>query len=294
MTASGQQTARGGQPDPQAAARRQLLAEPRFELMPFDSIEEQVTHLPDDATITITASPSLGLADTVDWSERLAQDGYEVIPHIAARYVEDEDHLADIAQRLQAVGIDDIFVPGGDREDPAGEFESAYELLTALDDLEYEFDEVGITGYPEGHNFLSDEELAESMERKAPYATYITTQICYDPDAIIDWADEIQARGIDLPVEVGIPGVMKYQRLIGISRKVGVGDSVRFLKKTTGIFDFVKQFIGSRGKYSPDELIEGIAPYAQDPNHLLRGVHIYTFNQVPDTESWRHDVLNGS
>jgi len=290
MTSSGEQVeqaVKGGD----MAPHRRLLADPRFELMPFDSIEEQATHLPDGATITITASPTLGLEDTITWSERLAERGYEVVPHVAARYVRDEDHLAEISERLLDVGVTDIFVPGGDREEPIGKFESAYQLLTALADLEYEFDEVGITGYPEGHEFLDDETLADAMRKKEPYATYITTQICYDPEDIVDWAAEVRERGVDLPIEVGIPGVMKYQRLLNISRKVGVGDSVRFLQKTPGILGFVKQFIGSRGKYTPDDLVHGIAPYADDPDHNIRGIHIYTFNQVPDTESWRHDFL---
>ncbi|MGM0718727.1 MAG: methylenetetrahydrofolate reductase, partial [Halobacteriota archaeon] len=103
--------------------------------MPFDSIEEQVAHLPDDPTITITASPTLGLEATITWTETLAEEGYEVVPHIAARYVRDRDHLGEIARRLTDVGVTALFVPGGDREEPVGEFESAYELLVALDDL---------------------------------------------------------------------------------------------------------------------------------------------------------------
>jgi len=268
-----------------------LLADPRFELMPFDSFGDQMEHLPDGAEITITASPTLGLDATIEWSEKAAKEGYEIIPHLAARYVEDKEHLDEIATRMTEVGITDIFVPGGDREDPVGEFESAYELLVALDELGHEFEEVGITGYPEGHDFLSEETLAEAMDEKAPYATYITTQLCYDPEAIVNWVEEIRGRGVDLPVEVGIPGVMKYQRLLQISRKVGVGDSVRFLRKTSGVFGFVKQLVGSRGKYTPDELVDGLAPYADDPEYGIRGLHIYTFNQVPDTEDWRRSKL---
>jgi len=268
-----------------------LLSKPRFELMPFDSFGEQLEHLPDGAEIAITASPTLGLDATVEWSEKAAAEGYEVIPHIAARYVEDREHLDEIAARMTDAGISDIFVPGGDREEPVGEFESAHELLVALDDLDHEFEEIGITGYPEGHDFLSEETLAEAMDRKAPYATYITTQLCYDPEAIVTWVEDLRSRGVDLPVEVGIPGVMKYQRLLQISRKVGVGDSVRFLRKTSGILGFVKQLVGSRGKYTPDELVEGLARYADDPEYSIRGIHVYTFNQVPDTEEWRLDKL---
>ena len=268
-----------------------LLTEPRFELMPFDSFGEQMAHLPDGAAIAITTSPTLGLEATLEWTEKATAEGYEIIPHIAARYVEGPDHLDEVAARLKDAGVDDLFVPGGDREEPVGEFESAYDLLSALEELDYTFEDVGITGYPEGHEFLSDATLAEAMENKAPYATYIVTQLCYDPDAVIDWLEEIRDRGVELPVEVGIPGVLKYQRLLSISQKVGVGDSVKFLRKTSGVFGFVRELIGSRGQYKPDALIDGLAPYATDPDYGIAGVHIYTFNQVPDSEDWRFDRL---
>ncbi|MGB9951456.1 methylenetetrahydrofolate reductase [Haloarcula sp. Atlit-120R] len=269
-----------------------LLTSARFELMPFESFDEEITHLPDDATIAITTSPQLGIEKTVEKTEQAAAMGYDVVPHVAARYVEDRAQLEAITERLDQAGITDIFVPGGDREEPAGEFESALDLLEALADTEYDFEEVGITGYPEGHDFIDDETLAESMARKAPYATYIVTQLCYDPDAVLEWVEEIRARGIELPVEVGIPGVMNYQRLMQISQKVGVGDSIKFLRKTTGILGFVKQLVGSRGTYEPDELIDGLAPYVGDNDYNIRGIHIYTFNQTPDTEKWRHKRLD--
>jgi methylenetetrahydrofolate reductase (NADPH) len=272
---------------------QRLLAEPRFELMPFDSFGEQMGHLPDGAEIAITTSPSLGLEATVEWTEKAAAAGYEIVPHIAARYVRDRDHLDEVMGRVADAGVTDVFVPGGDREEPEGEFESAHQLLVAMEDLGYDFDEVGITGYPEGHAFLDDETLAEAMAEKEPHATYIVTQLCYDPDAVLEWIEEIRGRGVELPVEVGIPGVMKYQRLLGISQKVGVGDSIDFLRKTSGILGFVKQLVGSRGKYTPDELVDGLAPYADDPEYAIRGLHVYTFNQVPDTESWRLETLEG-
>ena len=268
-----------------------LLTNARFELMPFDSFDDEIQHLPDGASIAITTSPKLGIEKTVERSEEAAAQGYEVIPHIAARYIEGPEQLEEIARRLTEAGVTDIFVPGGDKEEPVGEFESAYDLLVALDDIDYEFDEVGITGYPEGHDFISEDELAESMEKKAPYATYIVTQLCYDSETILEWIEEVRDRGVDLPIEIGIPGVMKYQRLMQISQKVGVGDSVKFLRKTTGIVGFVKQFVGSRGRYRPDDLIDGLGPYVGDDTYNIRGLHIYTFNQTPDLEGWRRGRL---
>lgn len=271
-----------------------LLEAPRYELMPFDSMDEQLGYLPDGATVAITTSPTLGLEATLEWTAKAVDRGFEIVPHIAARYVRDEDHLDEVCGRLVDAGITDLFVPGGDREEPAGEFGSAHDLLASMDDLGYEFDEVGITGYPEGHAFIDDDTLAEAMRRKEPYATYITTQLCYDPQDVVDWTWEIRDRGVALPLEVGIPGVMKYQRLLGISKKVGVGDSIRFLQKTSGIVGFARQLLGSRGKYAPDDLVDGLAPYVDDESFGIRGLHLYTFNEVPDTESWRLDRLRSA
>ena len=270
---------------------RTLLTNARFELMPFERFEDEIRHLPEDATVAVTTSPQLGIDATVDRTEQAAEQGFDVAPHIAARYVSDRDHLDEIATRLADAGVTDIFVPGGDREEPAGEFESAYDLLVALEELGHSFEEVGITGYPEGHEFLDEETLAESMARKEPHATYIVTQLCYDPEAVVEWIDDIRADGVELPVEVGLPGVMNYQRLMQISQKVGVGDSIKFLRKTTGVLGFVKQLVGSRGTYEPDDIVDGLAPHVGDDHYDIRGIHIYTFNQTPDTESWRTERL---
>ena len=270
-----------------------LLSGARYELMPFESFDAELGYLPDDATIAVTTSPTLGIEATIEKTETAAEAGYELAPHIAARYVEDFEHLEDILGRLAAVGVTDVFVPGGDREEPAGEFESAHDLLVAMDELGYEFDEVGITGYPEGHEFLDEDTLATAMARKEPYATYVVTQLCYDPEAVVDWVEAVRDRGIELPVEVGIPGVMNYQRLLGISRKVGVGDSIEFLRKTTGALGFIKRLVGSRGTYEPDDLVDGLAPYAGDEAYGIRGLHVYTFNNSEATDAWRRRRLEG-
>lgn len=269
----------------------ELLSDPRFELLPFAGYDEQVNHLPGGATVALTASPDKGLDLTVEKSLELADDGFEVIPHIAARSVRNEAHLLEITEQLLDAGISDVFVPGGDNEKPAGEFDSSFALLSAMEDHGIEFDRVGITGYPEGHHFIEEDVLWDHLRKKEPHATYIVTQLCFDPDAVIDWIDAVRERNVDLPVHVGVPGVMKYQRLLNISSRIGVGESIDFLRKTTGILGFIKQVIGSRGNFTPDRIVDGIAPYYLDSHYDIRGVHLYTFNQVPDTEAWRMNRL---
>ena len=268
----------------------ELLTDPRFELLPFDGMEEQAGYLPDGAKVAITASPEKGVDETVDRSVALASEGFEISTHVSARGVRSRDHLEEIASTLQEGGIQDVFVPAGDDDDPAGPYDSSYALLEDLTELGYSFERVGITGYPEGHQFIDDDVLWEFLEKKEPYADYVITQMSFDPDAVIAWTEAVRDRGIDLPIHVGVPGVMRYQRLMDISRRIGVGDSLSYLRKTTGIVDFIRQFVGSRGQYTPDDFVEGIAPqYGIEGG--IDGVHLYTFNQVQDTESWRRGYL---
>ena len=269
-----------------------LLDSARFELMPFQSFGDELEELPEMAEIAVTTSPQLGIETTVEKSMEAAAAGHHVVPHIAARYVEGPQQLRWIINALDSAGIDDIFVPGGDLEEPHGPYASALDLLEAMDDIGHPFDDVGITGYPEGHAFIDDATLRSSMDAKAPHATYIVTQLCYDADVIVTWIDSLRDEGIDLPIEVGVPGVMNYKKLMSISAKVGVGDSVQFLRKTTGVVDTIRQVIGSRGVYTPDALVDGLAHVEGDDHYNIRGLHIYTFNNTEDIEAWRQQRLD--
>ena len=106
--------------------------------------------------------------------------GYEVVPHLSARLVRDRAHLDEMLDRLLAAGMRALFVPAGDAETPAGEFEGAADLLEAMGARRAEFEEIDITGYPESHHLISDEETIRAMFAKAPMATHIISQICFD------------------------------------------------------------------------------------------------------------------
>ena len=92
-----------------------LLARPRYEVLPAKGTEQAVLDwIPAGMTVTVTASPVKGLDPTIELAERLAARGYRVVPHLAARSVTGDAHLAGIVARLKAAGVDDVFVPGGD------------------------------------------------------------------------------------------------------------------------------------------------------------------------------------
>jgi methylenetetrahydrofolate reductase (NADPH) len=266
----------------------EALAQPRFELIPMEGAIERAALLPEGAKVTVTCSPTRGIESTLLLGEKLLERGFRIVPHIAARLVADRAHLDEIVRRLDDLGVREIFVIGGDAKKPVGPFSSAVELLSAMADSGHDFEHVGIGGYPEAHPNIDDETLRQTLLDKRPFATYIVSQMCFDPDAILNWVADIRRRAIGLPVYIGLPGVVERKKLLQISLKIGVGDSARFLTKYTQVLTrFLKP-----GGYSPDELVKNLAPFVEDQDYNLAGFHIYTFNQVESTEEWRRQVLD--
>jgi len=263
------------------------LEDPCFEIIPLKGIEKKLGGLPPGSDVAITCSPDKGIPATLDLTRRLMNSGFTLIPHIAARMVEDEAHLRDILGQLDGLGVHRIFVVGGDAEQPAGNFDSSLQLLQLMSTLDHSIDVVGIGAYPEGHPLIDDPILLKFLQEKQPFAAYMVTQMCFDPETIVDWLRRIRAEGVDLPVHIGVPGVGERAKLLRVALKIGVGQSARFLRSNLGL---VGRMI-KPGGYSPDELLLGLAPHFDMPPYGIEGVHFYSFNQIESTEKWRAEML---
>jgi methylenetetrahydrofolate reductase (NADPH) len=81
-------------------------------------------------------------------------------------------------------------------------------------ELGHGLEEIGITGYPESHTFISDDTTIQAMFDKAPLAKYIVSQICFHPDVIGTWIRRVRNRGAELPIHIGLPGPVAAGRLL--------------------------------------------------------------------------------
>ncbi len=268
------------------AALRRILEHPKFEVLPLKNVLGQVRHLPDGARVSVTASPTKTLEDTLDLAAELRMRGFDVVPHLSARMTHDRDHLGALLGRMEDLEISRVFLVGGDAPQ-RGVFPDGYSVLRAMDDLGHHLTEIGVPSYPEGHAVIPDDNLRAALHDKQPHASYMTTQMCFDGQAIVDFVAASRADGISLPVRIGIPGVADRLRLLKISTRIGVGQSVRFLSKNRGL---VSRFI-KPGGYAPEELLESLGQAWCDPEASIIGVHIYTFNQCETTERWRQEYL---
>ena len=279
---------RGGPRRGGLAVAAPLLERPRYEVFPAGNVEDAVAEwIPAGMTVTVTASPSKGLEATLGLAERLAGRGYHVVPHLSARLVRDDAHLADIVTRLTACGIDDVFVPAGDADPPAGRFDSALSLLERLAEMGSPFARTGITGYPETHPRIDDDITIQAMWDKRRLAAYIVSNLCFDPVTVRRWIRRVRARGVTLPLFVGLAGPVERARLLRMAAKAGASESARFL---AGHAEWFLRF-GTPGGYSPDRLLGRLGPALAAPGADVAGLHLFTFNQVQQTEQWRRAVL---
>ena len=267
---------------------RRLLDTVRYEVLPTPATEDKIVqHLPPDRVVTITSSPSKGLEATLALAERLAGHGYGVVPHLAARMISGRPELADIVDRLAACGVTRIFVPAGDAE-PAGVYRDALALLEDLAHLGAPFAQIGITGYPESHPSIHDDLTIQSMWDKRLHATHIVSNLTFDSAGVASWITRLRARGVTVPVLLGIPGPVERSKLLAMATKIGVGESTRFLAKNKSLF----ARLAAPGGFTGERFLRECGHALQDEAAGVEGLHVYTFNQIAETEAWRTGLLD--
>ncbi|NDL56276.1 hypothetical protein F7O44_04235 [Phytoactinopolyspora sp. XMNu-373] len=208
--------------------------------------------------------------------------------------------VAGIGERgtSESAGRGEVPIDGPPR---AGVFPDGLSLLKAIDASPYRFDEIGVPSYPEGHPNIDDDTLWSTLVAKQDYATYTVTQMCFDADLVRRFAIDARAHGVTLPIIAGIPGAVAAAKLLRVSFRIGVGDSVRFVRRHRAV---ARRLLRPHS-YRPDALLRklvaatsddaAVADEGQGRRHrrpattrspLVAGLHIYTFNEIAPTVRW--------
>ena len=253
-----------------------------FEVIPLKDTFERVAVLPAGSIVTVTASAARGMEPTMALAVRVTAAGYVTVPHLAARSIRDRAHLLDLVVRLEEAGVHRAFVVGGDAGE-SGEFPDGLSMLRAMDEMGHHFSEVGVPAYPQGHPLIEAEVLRQALLAKQGIASYMTTQLCFDPHAIDAWLRSARADGVRLPLVLGLPGPAGMARVVRIAARIGVAASSRYLRKNRGLLGAVLR----RKAFRPDRLVHQLHGPIEDPVADVRGLHVYTFNQVRESAEWR-------
>jgi methylenetetrahydrofolate reductase (NADPH) len=262
------------------------IARARLELIPTGDAASHFVHLPAGARVSITASPSRGLKATLDAAAALVDGGHAVVPHIPARLVESDVHVARIAAWLAGHGIRDVFVIGGDADRPHGPYADSATLIRALLDTAVPLDRVGFAGYPDGHASIPTAALDAALIDKqqlledAGIGGWVSTQLCFEPLRVTAWLERLRP-DLHLPVHLGVAGVLDVTKLLRIGMKLGVGASLRYLRAN-------RRAVGrlvAPGGYEPTQLLVSLAGALERLE--ISALHVFTFNQVARTVAWQ-------
>jgi methylenetetrahydrofolate reductase (NADPH) len=219
------------------AYRRSLVANMTLELIPLKSVESAIQNLPANSKVSVTASPVKGLDATVALTDQIRALGHRPVPHISARLVDGPAHVARLAHWFRTEGYDTIFVIAGDAEEATGPYEGAHAFLTELFTQEHGLSTVGVASYPDGHALIPAEVAHEHLHMKqallaeAGLSGWASTQMCFDTALIASWLRSERESGLTLPIHLGIPGVVDRTKLMTMGVRLGVGASLRYLKK---------------------------------------------------------------
>jgi methylenetetrahydrofolate reductase (NADPH) len=271
--------------------RDDLLSSLCFELVPMKGVDAAIADLAPGSTVSVTSSPAKGLAATQDVVGRLLDLGHDAVPHLAARQVEDREHVARVAAWIRQRGLREVFVIAGDAPRPAGPYADAISFLRDLFERDTGLERVGVGAYPDGHPLIDRATLQEALHAKqallaaAGVRGSVTTQMCFEAKRIRTWLSVERCDGFTMPVVVGIPGVVDRGRLLKVGVRIGVGASLRYLRKNRAAMSALL----APGGYDPTELVTAIASDAGELGVIA--LHSYTFNCVAATRAWQQSLL---
>lgn len=274
----------------QRARRQELVAGLTFEVIPFKSLDAAIETLPTGSRVSVTASPTKGMDATCTISEQLIALGHTAIPHFSARLIRDRTHTRQLATWSRRNSIKTIFCVGGDVTEP-NHYLDALSFLRDLLDCDHGLETVGVTGYPDGHPLIEAAALDAALHGKqellasAGLSGYCSTQMCFDHRLIVSWLRSQRNAGLELPVHLGLSGVVDRAKLLSMGARLGIGQSLRYLRKNRSA---ITKMMTTPG-YDPDDVLSAMSPHLGDLK--IDGLHVFTFNQIAATAQWQAQSL---
>src|SRR5205823_11329653 len=135
---------------------------------------------------------------------------------------------------------------------------------------------------PESHPFIHDDVTIQSMWDKRRLATYIVSNLSFDPATIKRWVERVRRRGVQLPIYIGMAGVADPARLLRLSTRIGMAESARFLR---GHPSWVARMFRPGG-YEPGRFLTALLRDTPLPERRVAGLPAVPFNGIRPTERW--------
>jgi len=241
--------------------------------------------------VFLTWIPGKNPMSMIESAAKLRRSDLLPVPHVGARHIESVAQFQRFAERLAGeAGVDRVLVIGGDRTNPAGPYDSSLAVMQSGVFQKAGIRRMAVAGFPEGNPNIPDNVLEESLDAKVKFARHeglqlsIVTQFCFESAPIAGWLRRLRARGIGIPVRVGLAGPASLMTLARYAVRCGIGNSVHVLRDNSS---FAKLLM----EKGPAPIIQGLAAPAEDPsgNPLppgVSGLHFFVFGGFRKTVDW--------
>lgn len=248
--------------------------------------------MPAGAQVYLSAVATHSHARIIEATVAVRRAGLEPVPHLAARTFPDAAALTDfLARATGEAGVRRLLVIAGDRDDAAGPFASALDVIDSGALQRAGITHIGIAGYADGHPRIDDATLDEALRAKIVAANrnglgvHVVTQFCFDPAAILAWLRRLRSTGITAPVQIGLVGPVSLRTLMNFARRCGVRASARGLMRNAGALTSLF------GESTPDGIIRAVVESDENLGQLTP--HYFSFGGVAPTARWASAVAQG-
>jgi len=242
----------------------------------------------------VSLPPGQPYHGAVAMAARVRRAGFVPVPHVTARSLASLASLDDyLARAVGDASVDRVLVIGGDRDRPAGPFDSSLSVLCTGLLQKHGIRRVGVAGYPEGHPAISARALQDALLAKKQLARengielQVMTQFCFDAAPIVSWARRMRSFGPAL--RIGLAGPASITTLLKFAARCGVENSARSLKSKSG--SIIRLITDAGPEVVVRDLARGIAEDSELPPLSL---HLFTFGGLLRSAHWLRAVREGN
>jgi methylenetetrahydrofolate reductase (NADPH) len=251
--------------------------------------------MPPTTRIHLGFTDSEDVATRVGAARAIRQAGFEPVPIIPARRLESESMLREYLAGLRAAGASgSVLVVAGDPEQPRGPYPDAISVISSGALEEYGVRSVSVAGHPAGHPLIPDDALWQALAgkaaelRKRRLAGSVITQFGFDAHLVLGWLAGLRARGVSLPVRVGVPGPAAARRLLWYASRCDVSVSAAVAREY-GFSLTDPAGPDPVGTVGPDRFLRALESGYDPRQHGEVKLHLFTFGRPPATAEWIRD-----
>jgi methylenetetrahydrofolate reductase (NADPH) len=237
--------------------------------------------------VTITFLPGDNYRHNVETASALRRAGYNPVPHIAAREMPSREALDDFLARARGeADVRRVLLIAGDLALAKGPFRSSLDICASGLIEARGILSVSVAGHPEGHPYLSAANAFKVIEAWRDWGQLtkirvdVVTQFCFESAPILGWIGELDARGIGLPVIVGLAGPATPATLMKFALRCGIGNSMRSLRSQIGRFGRLLIDTG------PDDVMRGLQSASKAATAPIAGLHLFPFGGLRKASEW--------